>query len=270
MNNYERKMLAVLQKGREKYGFVALKAEFEAEGTRLDELYRLIDLGRRAGLKLGLKIGGCEAVSDLYQCRQFGADYIIAPMVETEYAVFKYVQAKNKVYTPDERTDTKFLFNLETKTGYEKREALIEAALAPEGADGVVFGRVDFSESMGWGRESIGDDRVTERVIEVAKRCKEERLELVVGGGVAIETIPALKQIQSTYLTRFETRKVIFAAEALESRDIKAGVASAVQFELLWLQNKREYYGRMSQEDSKRLGMMEARWETLSKEYELS
>lgn len=252
-------MLAILTEGREKFYFDGVKAEFEAEGTRTDEFLRLLELARRARLKVGLKIGGAEAVRDLIESRQFGVDYIIAPMVETPYALSKYIEAKNKVYDADEAQSVSFLFNVETINTLRNIDEMAEIASQPGGCDGMVFGRVDFVGSLGIGRGAINESQVTRHIVEAAERARDTGLELVMGGGISSDAIGALREVRRTTLHRFETRKIIYDAAVLDGDHAVDALALAVEFEMLWLQNKREHYQRIADEDSKRLSMLSGR-----------
>ena len=65
MNQLEKKMVNTLIDLRENHHVVGIKAEFEAEGTRLEEALRLKEVVTKAGLDLTIKIGGCEAITQL-------------------------------------------------------------------------------------------------------------------------------------------------------------------------------------------------------------
>jgi hypothetical protein len=264
MNLLEQKMLNVLKSLRDDYGVIGIKAEFEAEGTRIDELMRLIDIVRKLNIKLGIKIGGCEAMKDLMECKQFGSEYIIAPMVETDYALKKFIEAKNKIFDEEEKKATEFLINIETKTTTDNIEKIIAINNVYKDTDkvnGWVFGRVDYALSAGLKRNDINNsEEITNAVINVAKNAKKNNLNLVVGGGVSIDSLDILKRVKEVHLDRFETRKVIFSSEALDIKNLDKGMLKAINFELLWLRNKKNYYGSIFNEDDKRIKMLSDRW----------
>ena len=261
MNSLEYKMFTSLKKLRDDYGVLAVKAEFEAEGTRIDELLRLIDLVRKADLKLAIKIGGCEAMKDLMECKQIGVDYIIAPMVETHYALKKFIEAKNKIFNDYEKKFTTFLINVETEQTLHNINKINQVVIdSNKDVQGFVFGRTDYTLSKELNPDEVNSDIILNDVLATSSICKKSNLEMVVGGGVSIDALNFLKKIKNVLLTRFETRKIIFSSDALDIKNLDKGMLEAVQFELYWLKNKKDYYGSIYKEDDKRIEILQKRW----------
>jgi hypothetical protein len=120
--------------------------------------------------------------------------------------------------------------------------------------------------SPGRDRNDINTPDIIRYCTETAKELRDTGLDFVVGGGVSIDSIEALHEIRNIFLSRFETRKIIFEASALDGADLENGLLGAVRFELLWLLNKRQYYSAIQQEDAKRIETLESRWHVLAPE----
>jgi hypothetical protein len=181
-------------------------------------------------------------------------------MVETPYALKKYIEAKNKVYTADQQEYTSFLFNLETRTTFNALKDMVDVAKQDSGVDGIVFGRVDFAGSNDQSRSAVDLDEMTQYIVATAEACKPHGLDLVVGGAVSSNSLDALKKIRDVHLTRFETRKVIFDSSVLDNANAVKALEQTIYFELQWLKNKRDYYHAIKHEDSNRIDMLEKRW----------
>ena len=74
----------------------AIKAEFEAEGTRIDELIILSELCCSKNIAFTLKVGGPSAQRDFYEAFQLGADNILVPMVESKSSLVSCYEIYSK------------------------------------------------------------------------------------------------------------------------------------------------------------------------------
>lgn len=258
MNLTEKKMVSLLTELREKFNVGGVKAEFEAEGTRLEEAMRLKEISMKAGLGMTIKIGGCEAIKDMFEASSLGVHHLVGPMVETPYALKKFIGATKLAFNEEQRADMEFLINVETITAVQNFDAMLAI---PECKDlqGIVIGRVDLTGSMGMNREHVNGDEILKISKDVAAKAKAKGLKVVVGGAVSVHSLPFFREFPKGHLDRFETRKVVFQCPgALENSE--AAFLKAVEFEILWLKNKKAYYGAIHREDDARLVMMEERY----------
>jgi len=257
-------MVEVLIDLRENHNVNGVKAEFEAEGTRLEEAMRLKEVVSAAGIGLTIKIGGCEALRDMYECRVLGVARIVAPMIESAYAMHKYIGAVRLAFPEDERSSVDFAINVETISGFD---VFSDMLALPDAADlnGVVLGRVDMTGSLGLSRDDINSNpRVIDIARELFTKAKAAGLETALGGGVSAETLPFIAALGDGLVDRFETRKIIFGCPCgVPDENAEKGILKAVGFELMWLKNKRDFYGAIATEDATRLHMLQSRYDKL-------
>lgn len=258
MNILEKEMVVILKELKEKFGVFEIKAEFEAEGSRIDELMRLKDVTSFVGLPIILKIGGVEAITDIYNGLSLGVKGIIAPMGETAYALSKFINVVKNMIPEDNAQDIEFAFNLETITGYNNFDEMLALPHFSR-LSGVTIGRVDLTGSMGLGREAINtSDEIFNICLDVFTKAKKAGLSTGLGGGISKEALPVINRLsQSKVLDKFETRKIVFPAESAKYGE--EAILKAVEFELAWLKSKRRFYSRIKAEDEVRIAMIESR-----------
>ena len=258
MNTLEKKMVEALQDLKENHHVVGVKAEFEAEGTRLEEALRLKEITTKAGLDLTIKIGGCGALKDMYDAKTIGVNTIVAPMIETAYAMKKYIQTAKLAFSQDERDEISFFINIETITGFNNIDEIFELQEA-EYLEGIVLGRADMTGSMGISKENINSEKLFDIANTLAIKTLKYNKKMGIGGGVSAYSLPFFRNLPQNSLYKFETRKIIFDAQkALADKNADKSISKAVEFELMWLKNKRDFYGIIHNEDFQRLLMLES------------
>lgn len=253
MNNIEKRMYELLKELRDEYGVVEIKSEFEAEGSRTDELVKLNEIVFRANMDIVIKIGGCEAVSDMDKCRVLGAKGVMAPMIETAFAMQKFIGAVQKVFSEEEREGMHFVFNAETITGFNNLDDILNVKDIGL-IDCIVVGRHDLSASMGLPLSEINGEAMFEKTWTILEKAKKKNIIASFGGSLLPAAVPFIKRM-GPVLDRFETRKVVFTYD--ENLNFEKAFMRALEFELLFLKNKRNLYSRMAGEDASRIDKME-------------
>ena len=260
MNTLEHKMIELLLDMKKNYGVIDLKAEFEAEGSRTNELMRLKEIASNAGLSITMKIGGAEAVTDIIEAQKIGVSAIVAPMLESPYALSKYLLALEKYIPKETRKNIKFIAMIETLQGYKNLDEILSAD-NNRTLNMISVGRVDLSSSLRLQRNEVNIDKVYQIVEEIFSKSKKKGYGTVMGGGIAKEAIPFIKKLVSKkLLDRYETRKIIFRTEPqFSATKMEEGIIKANLFELFWLQNKKKYYTNIAMEDDSRMEMLMSR-----------
>ena len=111
------------------------------KGASFEEIKIMRKITKKVNLKQNIKIGGCEAKNDINFCSKLKVDGIVAPMVESRYALDKFFQSipKNNL--------SKLYVNIETITALRNLKKIFRSKYISK-LDGIIFGRSDIAGSL--------------------------------------------------------------------------------------------------------------------------
>lgn len=212
-------MLRTLQS---QYGLLSLKAGTEWEDMDYTEIEYLYSLGEKR-IPMLVKISGPEAKTDLRHLEAMGVTGILGPMIESEYALEKFVATTTALY--DEGPMEPWIaINIETIEGYRKLDAILENP-AFEPVDSVVIGRLDLSLSMHV--DDVDHPEVTAVTRDLADRVRRAGKHVSIGGFVNPGSAGGLREMN---VDRINTLNVLFDLNRVE--DAYASVRKAIEFEI--------------------------------------
>lgn len=249
MNAVEKKMVEILKTLRKDYGAAAVKASMEAEGIFLAEILRLKEVAMAGGVGLSVKIGGCEALTDARLARGFGVSILMAPMIESRFALEKFLDMAATVFPGEDREDTQFCINIETLDGYRKIGEILEAGNLSL-LQAIVLGRTDLRSALKADHVDCPEMLAAARAVfaEAGKRSVRG----IVGGGITEKSVPFLAELEGL-IDGFETRKVVFGRYVKEPDGMREAIRLALRFEYLWYELRRQTYLELYREDEDKM-----------------
>lgn len=251
MNSIEKQIVDILKDLRENYGFASVKTEFEAEGAMSVELLRLKDVTDKAGVDITLKIGGAEGATGIKNGRLIGVERVVAPMIESEFALQKFISCVDHCYAEDERDDLQIGVNIETITGYRGFDDMLASPHYPR-LNSVVFARGDMRGSMKKDPAFMESEEMLEMAVTLFRKSKERfpQIKCVLGGVPSPNSFEFIRKIPKGLIDGYESRKSIFHMPEALDRHAVEGFEKALSFEILWGENKSRLYGGYGTEDA--------------------
>lgn len=203
-----------------KYGLVALKGGTEVEDMTYDELLFLKQIA--INLPVIVKIGGPEARNDIRYCKSIAIDGILAPMIESEYALENFITAVLDIYK--EATLPYLAINVETITAYHNLSAIYTNPYFSY-INQITVGRSDLSQSM---KKSIDDDDVLYATTNIVKAAKLSGKITSVGGQVNPSNAEVVQKVIQP--DRINTRHLVF--DCKKADNISKSIQLGLEFEL--------------------------------------
>ncbi len=217
-----------------KYGMTAVKQSLEDEGATFKDIEIMRKITLEAGTNLNVKIGGCEAKNDIYFCKQVKVNSIVAPMVESEYALKKFIQI---AYDPKDKFTNLFI-NIETKSALVNLKKIIYSKYFKY-LNGIVFGRSDIAGSYNLKKKDVDSKMIFSKIKNALLLLKNKNKVIKMGGSItATSTNFINKFYEEKLLKRIETRNIEIELNEKNLKNLNLSIDKIFAFEMSWLKYK--------------------------------
>ena len=221
---------------------VGIKQSTEDEGALHNDILTMRRITEACGLKLSVKIGGCEAKTDIDFCNIIGSNGIVAPMVESEFAMQKFIES-----TIDMK-DMKYYINVESKTAYKNLSNILDSP-SSKLLSGIVIGRSDLVKSYGYEKTQVDTKFINDIVKDILTQCKKYNLDTLMGGNISPTSSVFIKKMYDSKLLNYiETRNVIIKLTDKNCNNISEIIKSSLMFESEWLEYKSNFHSKISEQ----------------------
>lgn len=233
-----------------KFNCVGIKTSLEDEGASVNDITRLRHLTAKNGIKLSVKIGGPEAKTDIKLASDLCCDSIVGPMIETKYALKKYIDATDTIGLPRG-------INIETITAINNIDLLLSIG---SNIDYFTIGRVDLVGSMGIPRSEIDSPDIMKIVSETFRKVKTLNKPTYMGGSISKSSRAFVEKLYYEGLLDYvETRYIVMklTPELFEVWD--EAITSAHEFEYQWMEYLGEKAATLAKSFQKRTELVKPR-----------
>lgn len=243
---------------KDSHGLIGIKGSFQDEGATFDQMIRLKQWCNQADTKLTLKIGGAEARRDIVDSTTIGVKGLVAPMIQTPFALQKFMHAVIQILPQSMFNNMQFYINIQTITGVENIESILSIPQA-EFLHGVTVGRHDLIGSLGLPKKYINNQQMYRLTSKVFKEARLNNMKCCLGGGISKDSDVFIQQLfQQGLLDKVQTRYIMFDPALLLKRyGYALRLAQEIQIDLLLSRAERNQI--MFHKNKQRIQMLEDR-----------
>lgn len=230
------KKLIYKLKNLKKFGIVAIKQSLEDEGASFDEISSMRKITKKLNLKLNVKIGGCEAKNDIFFCESIAPNGIVAPMVESEFALKKFIQTVASSFKGD------LYINLESKNAFKNLDKIISTKEFSR-LKGVIIGRSDLAGSFNLPKSKVDSVKIFNLLKSNLKKIKDKKKLIKMGGSITKKSKKFILELfNKKLIDRVETRNIELKLNKESLKNFDTIIPLIFDFEIEWLKYKNENF----------------------------